>query len=282
MLVNSWTNGALAVLMALRIGPGDEVIVPAMTFIASVNIVELLGAKPVFVDVDPDTLLMTPEAAAAAVTPRTRAIIPVHLFGQMCDMQGFRRALRARPDIILLEDCAHCFEGARDGYIPGAHSDVAVFSFYATKNVTCGEGGAVITNNSELAEKVRQTRQHGMSAGAVDRFKLGQYRHWDMEILGAKANLPDLLAALLEPQIETIRERLPRRQAVAERYRQAFAGSPIRMQKILPQCSSAEHVFPIQVPPRGARTKPSARSTAGNRRCSVNYYRSVPTLTLLL
>jgi dTDP-4-amino-4,6-dideoxygalactose transaminase len=277
LLVNSWTNGALAVLLAIGVGPGDEVIVPAMTFIASANIVELLGAKAVFVDVNPATLLLDPQAAAAAVTSRTRAIIPVHLYGQMCDMAGFREALRNRPDIALIEDCAHCFEGTRGGDLPGRHSAAAVFSFYATKNIACGEGGAVITNDSALAEKIRQTRLHGMSAGAADRFKLGKYRHWDMAMLGTKANLPDLLAALLPPQIASIRQRLAQRQAIANRYRKAFAGSPIGMQAILPECSTAEHVFPIHVPPS---VRDEAIDALNRREIGIAVnYRSVPTLT---
>src|SRR5262249_9183242 len=150
------------------------------------NMVELLGAKPVFVDVDPDTLLLTPAAAAAAITARTSAIIPVHLYGQMCDMKGVQEILQERPDIAVIEDCAHCFEGTRDRYLPGKYSTAAIFSFYATKNVTCGEGGAVITNNRELAAMVHQTKLHGMSQGAADRFQRGQYRHWDMTVLGVK------------------------------------------------------------------------------------------------
>ncbi|WP_051131393.1 DegT/DnrJ/EryC1/StrS family aminotransferase [Pseudaminobacter salicylatoxidans] len=118
LLVNSWTNGALAVLLAMDLQPGDEVIVPAMTFIASANVVHLAGGTPVFVDVDPRTLLMTPEHVEKAVTPRTRAVMPVHIYGQMCDMKGIRAALRrARPaggEPVLIEDCAHCFEGTRD------------------------------------------------------------------------------------------------------------------------------------------------------------------------
>jgi UDP-4-amino-4-deoxy-L-arabinose-oxoglutarate aminotransferase len=277
MLVNSWTNGALAVLLALGIGPGDEVIVPAMTFIATANVVELLGAKPVFVDVNPDTLLLEPAAVAAAITPRTRAIVPVHLYGQMCDMQGFRDVSQERPGIAVIEDCAHCFEGSRDGCLPGRYSTAAIFSFYATKNVTCGEGGAVIVNSPELAAKVRQTRLHGMSQGAVDRFERGEYRHWDMPVLGVKANLPDLLAAYLEPQIATVRERLPKRQAIANRYRAAFQGTSIRMQKLLPACSSAEHLFPIAAPP-AVRDEAIAALTRRDIGVAVNY-RSVPTLT---
>src|SRR5262249_19457335 len=146
LLVNSWTNGAIAALLALGVGPGDEVIVPAMTFIATANAAEMVGAKPVFVDVDPDSLLLTPESVARVVTRRTKVVIPVHLYGQMVDMSGLAAALSARRDIAIVEDCAHCFEGERAGYKPGVHSACAIFSFYATKNVTCGEGGAIITN----------------------------------------------------------------------------------------------------------------------------------------
>ncbi|MFY7781395.1 MAG: DegT/DnrJ/EryC1/StrS family aminotransferase, partial [Tagaea sp.] len=159
LLVNSWTNGALAALLAMDIGPGDEVIVPAQTFIATANMVELIGAKPVFVDVDPDTLLMTPEGAAKAATARTKLAMPVHMYGQMCDMKGLRAALP--KTVRILEDCAHCFEGTRDGEPPGKHSDLAIFSFYATKNVTCGEGGAIVTGDAELHAKLQQTRLHG-------------------------------------------------------------------------------------------------------------------------
>lgn len=277
LLVNSWTNGALAVLLALGIKPGDEVIVPAMTFIATANVVELLGAKPVFVDVDPATLLVTPEAVAAALTLRTRAVIPVHLYGQMCDMIGIREILSNRSDVYVIEDAAHCFEGARDGYFPGTHSDAAIFSFYATKNITCGEGGAVVTNRPELAETVRKTRLHGMSAGAVDRFKHGTYCHWDMETLGVKANLPDLLAGLLPNQITMIRERLPQRQALANYYRDAFNDMGIRMATIEPNVISAEHLFPIHVP-GAVRDSAIAALNAKGISVAVNY-RSVPTLT---
>lgn len=277
MLVNSWTNGALAVLLALEVGPGDEVIVPAMTFIATSNMVELLGAKPVFVDVDPETLLLSPEAVAAALTPRTRAVMPVHLYGQMCDMAAIREVLRERTDVAIIEDCAHCFEGSRDGAVPCKYSTAAIFSFYATKNVTCGEGGAVITNDADLAAKVRQTRLHGMTQGAADRFQRGQYRHWDMEMLGVKANLPDVLSAYLPPQIETIRERLPERQAIADRYREAFEGTPIRMARLVAGSWSAEHIFPIHVPPP-VRDEAIAALNLREIGVAVNY-RSVPTLT---
>ena len=230
-LVNSWTNGAVAALLALDVGPGDEVIVPAMTFIATANAAELVGAKPVFVDVDPDTLLLSPAAMRAALGPRTRAVIPVHLYGQMADIGALRATLdeAGRQDVRLIEDAAHCFEGSLRGERPGARSDIAIFSFYATKNVTCGEGGAYVTNSDEIAERMAQTRLHGMSAGAADRFRQGAYRHWDMTRLGTKANLPDLLAALLPPQIDTIQARLARRATLAARYDAALADLPRTM-----------------------------------------------------
>ncbi|WP_424195016.1 DegT/DnrJ/EryC1/StrS family aminotransferase [Ampullimonas aquatilis] len=251
LLVNSWTNGAIACLMAMGVERNDEVIVPAMTFIASANVAQILGAKVVFVDVEADSLLLTPEAAKAFITPKTKVIIPVHLYGRMCDMVGFKKMLQdiGRTDIKIIEDCAHCFEGTRDGYLPGTHSDAAIFSFYATKNVTCGEGGAIVTNDAELAEGIRIRRLHGMSAGAVDRFKAGHYRPWDMLELGVKANLPDLLAALLPEQIKTIRQRLEKRTASATYYREKLASTPIRFPKEINGVLNAEHIFPIHVPP---------------------------------
>ena len=276
LLVNSWTNGAVATLLAMDIGVGDEVIVPAMTFIATANCVELVGAKPVFCDVAHDTILLEVYEVLKKVTPRTRAVIPVHLYGQMCDVAGLRSALNAigRADIRIIEDAAHCFEGMRDNYAPGKHSDAAIFSFYATKNITCGEGGAVITNNLELANKIKMTRLHGMSAAAADRFKNGGYQHWDMECLGIKANLPDILAALLPAQITTIRERLSQREELAKVYTKGFTGSGIHIPSQVLNCIDARHLFCIWVSP-SIRDKLLAVLAAANINCTVNY-RAVP------
>ena len=276
-LCNSWTNGALAALLAMDIGPGDEVIVPAMTFISSANIVEILGARPVFVDVAPDTLLISLEALRVAVTPATKAVIPVHLYGQMVDLRQVRAVLAGmgRADIKVIEDAAHCFEGRYDNYGPGKHSDVAIFSFYATKNIACGEGGAFVTDSEDLYVKLMQTRLHGMSAGAVDRYQKGSYRHWDMERLGTKANLPDLLAALLPDQIATIRGRLPVRQELAVRYENGFRDTPIRMALVRESAHSARHIFPIHVAP-ALRDECIAILNAAGIGVAVNF-RSVPT-----
>ena len=274
LLANSWTNGAVGTLLALGIRQGDEVIVPAMTFVATANVAELLGAKPVFVDVDETTLMLTPDGVARALTPNTRAVIPVHLYGQMCDVPALRAAIADRPDVAIIEDAAHSFESRYKGDPPGAHSDAAIFSFYATKNVTCGEGGAIITRRADLFERIVQTRLHGMSAGAIDRFAGEHYRHWDMARLGTKANLPDLLAALLPRQIATVRERLALREERARRYEKAFYDCAIRVPKIVPCTVSARHLFPIHVPPR-YRDRALAALNEQGIGTTVNY-RAVP------
>lgn len=273
VLVNSWTNGALATLLAMGIGPGDEVVVPSMTFIASANVVELTGATTVFADVDPATLLMTPQTLASCLTDRTRVVMPVHLYGQMCDMIGLRDVIDAHPSgegIRIIEDCAHCFEGERDGEKPGKHSDAAIFSFYATKNVTCGEGGAIVAKDPDLFKAVLEARLHGMSATAVDRFAGGRYNHWDMKRIGIKANLPDILASLLPEQIETIDARLPERRRQCAIYREAFTDGPLRLVAQIQSCKSAEHIFPIGVP-KGKRDEAIAALNAKGISVTVNF-----------
>jgi dTDP-4-amino-4,6-dideoxygalactose transaminase len=277
VLVNSWTNGAIATLLALDIGPGTEIIVPAMTFVATANVAEILGARPVFVDVDAETLMLTCEGVTRALTPNTRAIIPVHLYGQMCDVHALRAAVVHRPDIAIIEDCAHSFESRYAGEPPGTHSDAAIFSFYATKNITCGEGGAIITRREDLYEAVLQTRLHGMSAGAVDRFADNRYQHWDMPRLGTKANLPDLLAALLPHQIAAVHDRWKLREERARRYEEAFKGNSIRLAKVVQDVVSARHLFPIHVPPR-IRDQALVTLNDHGIGTTVNY-RSVPTVT---
>ena len=269
-LVNSWTNGAVATLLAMDIGPGDEVIVPAMTFISTANVVELVGAKPVFIDCDPETLLITPELVKGAITKKTKAIIPVHMYGQMCDVKAIKDMLPKDQRISIIEDCAHTFEAKFNGERPGKYSDAAIFSFYATKNVTCGEGGAIITSDSNLFERIIQAVLHGMSAGAADRFKAGQYKHWGMEHLGTKANLPDLLACFLPEQIRTVDSRLKEREAIAQRYESALENTKIRCPIKLDNIVHSRHLFPIHV---GSQNRDKVLLTLGesNIGATVNY-----------
>lgn len=275
-LVNSWTNGAVATLLAMDIGSGDEVIVPAMTFIATSNVVELVGAKPVFIDCDPDTLLITPELVKAAISKNTKAVIPVHMYGQMCDVKAIKDILPKGQKISIIEDCAHTFEAKFNGERPGKYSDAAIFSFYATKNVSCGEGGAIITNDDHLFERIIQAVLHGMSAGAADRFKAGQYKHWGMDHLGTKANLPDLLACFLPQQITTVDQRLRLREEIATRYETALLNSKISFPSTKPGVLHSRHLFPIHV---GSESRDKALLTLGEAGigATVNY-RSVHTM----
>jgi UDP-4-amino-4-deoxy-L-arabinose-oxoglutarate aminotransferase len=246
-LVNSWTNGAVATLLALDIGPGDEVIVPAMSFIATANVVELVGATPVFVDCNPETLLITPNEIRHSITEKTKAIVPVHMYGQMCDIKSIKECLPKKKKIYIIEDCAHAFEAKFNSERPGTHSDVSIFSFYATKNITCGEGGAIITNDTTIFDRINQSVLHGMSASAVDRFKEGKYNHWNMKHLGTKANLPDILACLLPEQIKKIDEMLTRREEIAQFYDSKLLDSIFRTPSIQKNIIHSRHLYPIGV-----------------------------------
>jgi len=246
--VTSCTAALHIALLALGVGPGDEVITTPMTFAATSNTVFYTGATPVFVDVEPDTGLISVEAVERAITPRTKAIVPVHLYGLMADMRRLH-ALAAPRGIALVEDCAHAIEAERDGARPGALSDAACFSFYATKNITSGEGGAVVTNSDAVATRLRLLRQHGMSASASDRYT-GTYRHWDLELLGWKYNMTNLQAALLIGQMDRVDELWARREAIAQRYETALRNvSGVSFPIVVPGARSARHLFTIWVAP---------------------------------
>lgn len=233
-------------LKALDIGEGDEVITTPMTFIATSNACLYVGATPVFVDVEPDTGNLDAGLLEAAITPRTKAVLPVHLYGAMCDMKALR-ALCDQHGLKLVADCAHALESRRDGLNSADLVDAACYSFYATKNLSCGEGGAVATPHQEIAERLKVLRTHGMSKNAADRYT-GSYQHWDMIELGRKANLPDLLAALLLPQIAKLNELLARREAIAQRYQKAFSAMEgVDFPKVPAGAVSGRHLFTIWV-----------------------------------
>jgi dTDP-4-amino-4,6-dideoxygalactose transaminase len=244
--VTSWTMGAFITLKALGIGEGDEVITSPMTFIATSNVVLHCGAQPVFVDVEPDTGNINCDNIERAITPRTKAIIPIHLYGQMCDMKRLK-ALADKHNLLIIEDCAHCIEGEREGIKPGQLGDAAVFSFYATKNIGCGEGGAIVTNNAALYDALIKFRLHGMSKGAADRYT-SKYQHWDMDLLGYKCNMFDLQAAVLIGQLEKIESYLASKEEIAQQYQSAFGKIGLDYPKILPHSKHARHIFTIWAP----------------------------------
>jgi UDP-4-amino-4-deoxy-L-arabinose-oxoglutarate aminotransferase len=213
---NSCSAGLLLALRALDVGPGDEVITTPMTFAATASAIVHAGAKPRFVDVEPSTGLIDPAAVRASIGPHTVGILPVHLYGQLADMRALR-ALADEHGLFILEDSAHGIELERDGVRPGDLSEAAAFSFYATKNVTSGDGGAVVTRDAAMAERLKRLRNHGTTRGAADRHG-GPYRHWDIVELGYKANLTDLDAALLRPQLAWADSKRAQREHLATRY----------------------------------------------------------------
>lgn len=244
--LNSCTAALHLSLLALGIGSGDEVITTPMTFIATSTAIMHTGANPVFVDVEKETGLINPDLIENAITNKTKAILPVHLYGQMCDMKRIRQ-IADKHNIKIIEDAAHCINGERDGIRPGQLSDVACFSFYATKAITSGEGGAIATNNKEIADKIRILRQHGMSKEAADRYG-GIYKHWDMIKCGWKYNMDNIQAALLLPQIAKINEHWNIRDKLYNEYiRHLNEILQIEYPLIVSGLKSAYHLFTIWI-----------------------------------
>jgi UDP-4-amino-4-deoxy-L-arabinose-oxoglutarate aminotransferase len=272
--VSSCTMALLLALRAFDVGPGDEVITTPITFVASSNAILHAGAGVVFADIDPRTGLLDPAAVEAAITPRTKAILAVHLYGQLADMPALRR-IADRHRIVLIEDAAHAIEARRDGVRPGVLGDAAAFSFYATKSMTSGDGGALVIRDAAVAARVRHLRNHGMTKDASSRYgKL--YAHWDMVELGYKATLTDIEAALLLPQIGRLDARRARRQAIVERYEALLRAYP-HVSLAARTGTSAHHLFAVLVP---LGTRDAVLAGLGRRGigCAVNY-RSIHTLT---
>lgn len=250
--VTSCTAALHLSLLAYGIGPGDEVITTPMTFIATANAVIFTGAKPVFVDIEPETGNLDATLIEKAVTPKTKAILPVHLYGQMVDMKKIRE-IADRHHLNLIEDAAHAIEAAREGVRVGQLGDIACFSFYPTKSITSGEGGALSLHDGGTAEKLKKLRNHGMSKGASERYSKRyskRYEHWDMELLGWKYNMFNIQAALLLNQLENIDSYWRRRDEISRRYENAFQDLPgVTCLKIVPNSKSARLMFTILVPP---------------------------------
>ena len=245
-------TGALHMsLLALGIGSGDEVITTPMTFMGTATAIMSAGARPVFVDVEPDTGNLNVSQIEKALTPKTKAILPVHLYGQMCDMRSLRD-IANQHGLHVVEDAAHCIEGARDGITPGQLGDTACFSFYATKNLTCGEGGAVVTNDPDINKALRLLRLHGRTQ--IDSNQNHEsYHQSDMVILGWKYNMDNIHAAMLLPQLDGIELRWNTRLNISNCYTEALAAlSSLRLPAVVPNSKHALHLYPIRIA-RGQR-----------------------------
>jgi dTDP-4-amino-4,6-dideoxygalactose transaminase len=228
MAVNSATAGLHLALEALGIGPGDEVITTTHTFTATAEVVRYLGADVVLVDIDPTTLCISPAAVETAITPRTKAIVPVHYAGLAADMVALLAIAKAHG-LFVVEDAAHALPTTCGGALVGTlASDVTVFSFYANKTITTGEGGMVVTRDPLLAKRIRTMRLHGMSRDAFDRFT-AKVPSWYYEIVapGFKYNLTDIAAALGIHQLRRANEFQAKRERLAAQYDAAFAGLPL-------------------------------------------------------
>ena len=242
----SATAGMHVVLAALGVGPGDEVITPSQTWVSTQNMITLLGAEPVMVDVDRDTLMVSAEDVEAAITPRTKAIVPVHYAGAPLDLEPLR-AVAKRHDIPLVEDAAHAVGTRyRDEWV--GQKGTAVFSFHAIKNVTCAEGGLVATDDEALAERVRRLKFHGLGVDAFDREQQGRKPQAEVVEPGWKYNLSDLHAVVAVTQLARLPELNARRKVLAERYLKALEGSPFLPLGLPPYPHEhAWHLFMIRV-----------------------------------
>lgn len=224
--VNSCTAALHLSLLAADLGPGDEVITTPLTFCATVNAILHAGATPVLADVDPITFNIDPAEVAARITPRTRAILPVHFAGRPCAMDPLM-ALAEQHGLRMIEDCAHAIESAYHGQPTGTFGDFGCFSFYVTKNVVTGEGGMILARRPEDAARLKTLALHGMSHDAWRRFSDSGYRHYQVVECGFKYNMMDLQAAIGLHQLAQVEASWLRRRAIWDRYQEAFADLPV-------------------------------------------------------
>ena len=245
--VNSCTAALHLSLLVAGIKPGDEVITTPMTFCATVNTIIHSGATPVLVDCDRDTMLIDPQCIEDAITPRTRAILPVHLCGRACEMDAIMD-IAARHNLIVIEDAAHAIETVYKGRKVGNIGHLTAFSFYATKNVACGEGGMVTTNNPDFADKIKVYALHGMSKDAWKRFSREGYKHYQVVFPGFKYNMMDLQAAIGIHQLARVEQNLRRRTEIWQRYNDAFADLPISLPAPdEPDTVHARHLYTLMI-----------------------------------
>jgi len=226
MALNPCTAGLHLAMVVSGIRQGDEVITTPLTFCATANAIIHTGAKPVFVDVQKETMNIDPSKIEEAITPRTRAIIPVHFAGRPSDMDAIMD-IAHRNDLLVIEDAAHCIEGMYKGKKIGNIGDMTCFSFYVTKNIVTGEGGMVTTNKAVWADKIKMYGLHGLSRDAWRRYADDGFVHYQVIFPGFKYNMMDIQASIGIHQLERIDQYFQRRQEIWERYNTAFSNLPV-------------------------------------------------------
>lgn len=249
LAVNSATSGLHLALEAVGVKAGDEVIVPTLTFTATAEVVRYLGAHPIFVDCDPNTLNIDVKLIEKAITSKTKAIVPVHYAGLACDMDTILEIAK-KYNLKVVEDSAHAFPTFYKGKLIGTlDSDVTVFSFYANKTMTTGEGGMLVSKNKQIIERSKIMRLHGISRDAFDRYQ-SKTPAWYYEVIepGFKYNLPDICSAIGLQQLKKIDKFWEKRELMAKKYEEALSDLPI----ILPpkaenNSTHAWHIYPIRL-----------------------------------
>jgi len=271
---NSCTAALHLSLVALGLKPGDEVITTPLTFCASVNAIIHAGCTPVLADVDPVTMNIDPDAIRTKITPRTKAILPVHFAGRACDMDAIM-AIANEYDLKVVEDCAHAIETTYKGQHAGTFGDFGCFSFYVTKNVCTGEGGMVMARTAEDIKNIKILGLHGMSADAWKRFSDDGYKHYQVVHAGFKYNMMDIQAAIGIHQLKRVEEYFIRRCEIWDMYQEAFRSLPVGTPA--PEearTRHARHLYTLMVDPVPSgidRDQLLVRMNKENIGCGVHY-----------
>jgi dTDP-4-amino-4,6-dideoxygalactose transaminase len=245
--LNSCTAGLNLALTVQNFAEGDEVITTPMTFPATTNVILLQRLKPVFADIEPGTLTIDPRKIEAKITPRTRAIIPVHFAGHPCDMTPIQE-LADRHKLVIIEDAAHALESGYKGKKIGTLGNATAFSFYANKNITTGEGGMLVTNDDALAETIRIMRLQGISRDAWKRYGKSGFSHWEHTLAGHKCNMSDLNASIGMHQIKKVERFMTLRKKYVSMYDRAFADvAELETLAVRDYATHAHHLYVISL-----------------------------------
>ncbi|MGB4270549.1 MAG: DegT/DnrJ/EryC1/StrS family aminotransferase [Spirochaetota bacterium] len=244
--VSSCTAALHIALKLCGVGPGDEVIVPVNTFVATAEVVLYCGATPVFADIDKDTHCISINSIYRLLSPRTKAIIPVHFAGTTCAMDAILN-IAGQHNLYVIEDAAHALPSWYGGKLAGTFGNVGCYSFYATKTLATGEGGMLVTRNEQWAQRAGRLRLHGMNRDAWKRYDRGGSWQYDIEEMGYKYNMTDIAAAMGLSQLKKVEMLQKKREAIASKYNDAFATSEALIPYVIKEGISAWHLYPLKI-----------------------------------